>query len=117
MSVEEVDDYLLGVDEPKRSTLEELRRSILAAAPEAEQGIAYGVPVFRIAGKNVAGFMAAKNHVSYLPHSGSVLETLPQKDLEGYTFSKGALRMPVDAPLPADLVTKLIAARRAEAGV
>lgn len=117
MSVEEVDDYVVGADEPQRSTLEELRRSILAAAPEAEQGIAYGVPAFSIAGKKVAGFMAAKHHVSYLPHSGSVLSSLPEKDLEGYSFSKGALRMPVDAPLPPDLVAKLIAARRAEAGV
>lgn len=117
MSAAEVDDYLAALDEPKRSTLEVLRRSILQAIPDAEQGLSYGVPVFRVGGKNVAGFSAAKNHVSYLPHSGTVLATFTRAELEGHTASKGALKMPIDAALPQNLVDRLIAARRGEAGV
>ena len=56
MSADHVDEYLAKVDEPKRSTLEHLRRFIAAVIPEAEQGLSYGVPVFKIAGKPVAGF-------------------------------------------------------------
>src|SRR4029077_2417512 len=70
MSAQEVDDYLAGVEEPKRSTLEAVRRSILAVAPDAEQGISYGMPAFLVDGKLVAGLAAFKNHLAYLPHSG-----------------------------------------------
>jgi uncharacterized protein YdhG (YjbR/CyaY superfamily) len=52
--------------------------------------------------------------LSYLPHSGSVFPELA-RDLEGYRTSTGALRFPVDAPLPKPLVAKLIAVRIAQA--
>lgn len=117
MSAAEIDDYLARLDEPQRSTLEALRQSILAVIPDAEQGLSYGVPAFRIDGKPVAGFSAAQKHLSYLPHSGDVLATFSRADLEGFSASKGALRMPIDSPPGADLVRKLIAARRAEADV
>ncbi len=116
MSVQEVDNYLAKLDETKRATLEQLRSVILAVASDAEQGLSYGVPAFRVGGKVVAGFSAAKNHVSYLPHSGSVLVTLAG-ELEGFGTSKGAIKMPVDTPLPPSLVTELIEARRTEAKV
>ena len=117
MSSDEVDGYLAGLDEPKRSTLEQLRRSILEIVPEAEQGLSYGVPVFKLGGVRIAGFSAAKGHLSYLPHSGTVLDGLSDEQLHGLPASKGALRLPIDRPVPASLVAALIAARRAEAGV
>jgi uncharacterized protein YdhG (YjbR/CyaY superfamily) len=72
MSAEEVDEYLRGIDEPKRSTLQALRRTILEIVPEAEEVISYRVPAFRVRGRTVAGFAAFQNHLSYLPFSGSV---------------------------------------------
>ena len=113
VSADEVDAYLRGVGEPKRSTLEALRDTILEIVPEAEQGISYRVPAFRVGGKVVAGFAAFKDHLSYLPFSGSVLPQLID-ELEGYTMTKSALHFPVDRPLPETLVKKLIAARLAE---
>jgi uncharacterized protein YdhG (YjbR/CyaY superfamily) len=110
VSAEEVDEYLRGLEEPKRSTLEALRRSILEVVPDAEQGISYRVPAFRVRGITVAGFAAFKNHLSYLPFSGSVLPQLAQ-ELEGHTMTKSALHFPVDRPLPKTLVRKLIALR------
>jgi uncharacterized protein YdhG (YjbR/CyaY superfamily) len=111
MSEREVDDYLAALDEPKRATLEELRRTILDIAPEAEQTISYGMPAFTLDGKVVAGFAAFKRHLSYLPHSGSVLPELAD-ELAGYTTTKGSLHFPIDQPLPPSLVAKLIAVRR-----
>jgi len=111
MSAREVDQYLAVLDEPKRGTLERLRNTILEIVPDAEQGISYGVPAFRMNGKVVAGFAAFKNHLSYLPHSGSVLPEMAD-DLVGYVTSKGALRFSVDEPLPKALVKKLIAVRQ-----
>lgn len=113
MSAQEIDDYLAALDEPKRGTLAALRATILELIPDAEQGMSYGVPAFKIDGKPVAGFAAAKAHLSYFPHSGRVLAALAD-DVAGYDASKGTLRFAVDKPLPKKLVKKLIAAKRAE---
>ena len=114
MSADEIDEYLDRLEEPKRTTLGHLRQTILAVLPEAEQGISYGVPAFKIRGKTVAGVAAFKNHLSYLPHSGSVFPRL-HDELEGYTTSSGALRFGVDEPLPVPLVEKLVAVRLQQA--
>ena len=114
MAASDIDEYLDRLDEPKRSTLSQLRRDILAVIPDAEQCISYAVPGFKVAGKTIAGFAAFKNHLSYLPHSGSVFPQLAE-ELAGYEKSSGALRFPIDQPLPADLVEKLIAVRMRQA--
>ena len=115
MSAEEVDEYLRGLKEPKRSTLQSLRRTIIEIVPEAEEVISYRVPAFRVGGKTIAGFAAFKDHLSYLPFSGSVLGPLAD-ELEGYTMTKSSLHFPVDQPLPKVVVEKLIAVRLGEAG-
>ena len=114
MTRAEVDKYLEGLDEPKRSTLEVLRASILEFVPEAEECISYGMPAFRVRGKVIAGFSAFKNHLSYLPHSGSVLPELTTETAR-YTQTKGSLHFPVDVPLPKTLVKKLVALRLSQA--
>jgi uncharacterized protein YdhG (YjbR/CyaY superfamily) len=113
VSTDEVDRYLRGVEQPKRSTLQALRKTILEIVPDAEQVISYSVPAFRVGGKTVAGFAAFKDHLSYLPFSGSVLAQLPD-ELRGYTMTKSALHFPVDRPLPKMVVEKLIALRLGE---
>jgi uncharacterized protein YdhG (YjbR/CyaY superfamily) len=114
MSAADIDEYLNCLDEPKRSTLSRLRADILAVVPDAEQCISYAAPGFKVAGKTIAGFAAFKNHLSYLPHSGSVFPELAA-ELSGYEKSSGALRFPVDRPLPAELVKNLIAVRLRQA--
>ena len=114
VSSDEVDQYLVGLEEPKRSTLQRLRQTILEVVPEAEEGISYQVPAFRVDGKVIAGFAAFKNHLSYLPHSGSVFPLL-RDELASYKTSKGALQFPVDTPLPKPLVEQLIRVRIAQA--
>jgi uncharacterized protein YdhG (YjbR/CyaY superfamily) len=113
MSAEEVDEYLGRLDEPKRGTLEALRRSILEIVPDAEQVLSYRVPAFRVDGKIVAGFAAFKDHVSYLPFSGSVLGQL-EDQLEDYRMTKSSLHFDVGRPLPEPLVRQLIEVRLAE---
>ncbi|HEX9039515.1 MAG TPA: DUF1801 domain-containing protein [Trebonia sp.] len=114
MSAREIDQYLAGLDEPKRETLAQLRQAILAVLPEAEQGMSYRLPAFKVRGKTIAGFAAFKDHLSYLPHSGSVFPEL-KDELEGYTASTGALHFDIGRPLPASLVEKLIAVRLRQA--
>ncbi|HEX4539183.1 MAG TPA: DUF1801 domain-containing protein [Acidimicrobiales bacterium] len=114
MSAEEIDAYLDSLEEPKRTTLSQLRQAILRVLPEAEQGISYGLPAFKVNGKTVAGFAAFKNHLSYLPHSGSVFPELSE-ELAGYSMSSGALRFEIETPIPQALVEKLLAVRLRQA--
>ena len=115
MSQQEVDEYLANLEEPKRTTLQAVRQTIRGIIPEADEGISYGMPAYRLRGKVIAGFAAFKNHLSYLPHSGSVFAEIPE-DLAGYVTSKGALQFPVERPLPKALVKKLIAIRLRQVG-
>ena len=63
MSSDQVDEYLRALEEPKRSTLQTLRRTILGAVPDAEEVISYGLPAFRLRGHTIAGFAAFKTHL------------------------------------------------------
>ncbi|HET7467575.1 MAG TPA: DUF1801 domain-containing protein [Candidatus Dormibacteraeota bacterium] len=112
----EVDAYLAKVGEPHRSTLEALRQTVHEIVPQAEEVISYGMPGFRLHGKMICGFAAFKNHVAYMPHSGSVFAEL-SSELKAYKWTAGSLHFPVDKPLPKTLVRKLIAVRRKQAGV
>ena len=114
MSKAEIDAYLENLEEPKRSTLERLREIILEEIPEADECISYGMPAFRMHGTVVAGFGAFKNHLSYLPHSGSVFREV-KEDVACYVTSSGALRFPVDSTPPKQLVKKLIKVRMSQA--
>jgi uncharacterized protein YdhG (YjbR/CyaY superfamily) len=114
VSAQEIDQYLDALEEPKRTTLARLRQTILDILPEADQGMSYGVPAFKVGGKTIAGFAAFKNHLSYLPHSGSVFPQL-KDELKGYSTSSGALRFSIGEPLPVPLVEKLIAVRLQQA--
>lgn len=100
----------------KRSTLEEMRRRILEVVPAAEQGISYSVPAFKVAGKTVAGLAAFKDHLSYLPHSGSVLAQL-RDEISRYDQTKSALHFLVDKPLSRRLIKHLITVRLRECGL
>jgi uncharacterized protein YdhG (YjbR/CyaY superfamily) len=116
MTAADIDRYLASVEEPKRSTLEEMRRRILEFIPDAEQCLSYRMPAFKVQGKTVAGLAAFKNHLSYLPHSGSVLPELAA-ETSVYTQTSGSLHFPVDTPLPRQLIKKLLMTRMRQAGI
>ena len=110
MSKQEVDTYLAATEAPKRQTFEGLRETILSLVPDAEQIISYRVPAFRVKGGIVAGFAAFKDHLSYLPFSGSVLPAL-ESEIAGYAHTKSSLHFPIDQPLPESLVKRMIELR------
>jgi uncharacterized protein YdhG (YjbR/CyaY superfamily) len=108
-----IDEYLAPLPADQRAALQKLRKAVKAAAPKAEECINYGLAAFRLNGKSIAGLGASANHLSYYPMSGSITNTLAA-DLKGYETSKGAIRFPINKPLPATLVRKLVKARIAE---
>lgn len=113
MADDEIDDYLLGLPDDQRRALDDLRSTILMVLPDAEQGISYKLPAFRIDGELVAGFGAFRQHLSYLPHSGTVLPAL-RLDAAGYDCTKSSLHFAPDRPLSPDLVERLLETRLAE---
>ena len=107
-----VDEYLAGVPEPARSTLNKVRAAIRSAvSPEATEAISYGIPVFKYKGPLV-WFAAFSNHCSLFP-TAAVIEEF-KNELTGFSTSKGTIRFPVDKPLPATLLKKLVKARIAQ---
>ena len=56
MSQKEIDNYLANLDDPKRTTLQQLRQTIESIIPNAEPRpyISYGMPAFRLQGKVIA---------------------------------------------------------------
>jgi uncharacterized protein YdhG (YjbR/CyaY superfamily) len=111
-AAKDIDEYLAGVPEPARNTLNKIRAAIRSAAPPGTtETISYGMPAFRHKGILV-WFAAFSNHCSFFPTS-SVVEKF-QEELKDYSTSKGTIRFPTDKPLPTALVKKLVKARVAQ---
>src|SRR6266436_3029979 len=107
-----VDEYLAGVAEPARSSLNKMRAAIWSAVPpEATEAISYGMPAFKHKGVLV-WFAAFSKHCSLFP-TAAVIEAF-KKELQGFSTSKGTIQFPTDKPLPAALLRKLVKARIAE---
>lgn len=107
-----IDEYLAGVPEPARTTLQRIRKLIQSAAPpEATETISYGMPAFKYNGILV-WFAAFSNHCSLFP-TAAVIEAL-KNELKGFRVSKGTVQFPMDKPLPAELVKKIVKLRVAQ---
>lgn len=108
-----IDAYLSALPKDKQAALETLRANIRAIAPEAEECIYYNLPAFRLAGKPLVAFGAAKLHCSLYPLSAATIEA-HEPLLRGYDLSRGTIRFPVERPLPLPLLRKIIEARMAD---
>lgn len=108
-----IDDYLARLPADKQSALEKLRAAIRAAAPRSEECFSYGLPAFRLDGKNLVYFAAAAGHCALYPGSANAVAA-HKDELKDYKTSKGAIRFPAAHPLPAKLVKKIVKFRIAE---
>ena len=107
-----VDEYVAGLSEPARSTLNKMRAAIRSAVPpEATETISYGIPAFKHQ-RVLVWFAAFSNHCSLFP-TASVVEAF-KNELKGFSTSKGTIHFPTDKPLPTALVKKLVKARVAQ---
>ena len=108
-----VDAYFAGLADPQHSALAELRATILEAAPEATEGIAYQMPALKVGGKVLVYYAAFRDHVSLFPASGGALDAGGEEGRR-YRTGKGTLQFPLREPLPVDLVRRVVAVRLAE---
>ena len=107
-----MDEYLAGVPEPMRSTLDKMRAAIRSAAPpEATETISYRIPAIKYKGVLV-WFAAFSSHCSLFP-TAAVIEAL-KNELKGFSTSKGTIHFPRDKPLPTALIKKLVKTRVAQ---
>jgi uncharacterized protein YdhG (YjbR/CyaY superfamily) len=107
-----VDEYLEGVPEPARTTLNKVRAVIRSVAPpEATEGISYGMPTFKYKGM-LASFAAFSDHCSLFPGAGPTIEF--KNELKNFQTSKGTVRFAPNKPLPTALLKRLLKARIAE---
>jgi uncharacterized protein YdhG (YjbR/CyaY superfamily) len=104
-----VDEYLARVPPPQRAALEKLRTQILESAPGVVERIAWGVPMFQVDGRYVAGFAAYKEHLSFAPWGGWG-RVVTEKELKGVGHTAGAIRFTPEKMMPARLVRRLVRA-------
>lgn len=108
-----IDDYIASFPPEIQKILEELRATIKAAAPEAQEKISYHMPTFTFHG-NLVYFAAHKNHIGFYPGTFvSVLQAF-NNEISSYIDGKGTLKFPLDKPLPLELISKIVKFRVAE---
>ena len=105
-----IDEYLEGVPQEMRDALEKLRAQISKAAPQAVEAIGWGMPLFKLEGKNLVGFAAFKEHCSLFPMSATAMEAF-EAELAAYDTTKGTIHFKPGKPLPASLVKKIVKER------
>ena len=109
--ISSIDEYIATFPKDIQKILKELRKTIKAAAPEAEEKISYQMPTFALHG-NLVHFAAFKNHIGFYPTPSGIQEF---KDaLSKYEGAKGSVQFPIDKPLPLKLIVKIVKFRVAE---
>ncbi len=103
-----IDEYIAGFPADVQRILQEIRRIIRRAAPDAEEAIKYRMPTFVLKG-NLVHFAAFAKHIGFYP-TPSGIEAF-QDALAAYHHAKGSVQFPLDQPVPFDLIRKIVAFR------
>jgi uncharacterized protein YdhG (YjbR/CyaY superfamily) len=106
---ESVEGFLADFPDDRRARLEDLRRTVIAAAPGAVETISYGMPAYKLGKRFVVSFSGFKNWDSLFPASDVVLETI--EEARPYAHGRGTFQFPAKAPLPLDLIARIVAVR------
>ena len=105
-------EYIAVYPAHVQEILEQIRRAIQEEAPAATEAIAYGIPTFKLRGKNLVHFGAYKSHIGFYP-TPSALEAFAE-ELSLYAGAKGTAQFPLDKPMPFDLIRAIVEFRVAQ---
>lgn len=103
-----VDEYIKGFPTEVQALLQEVRTTVKAAAPTAEETIKYAMPTYMLNG-NLVYFAAFKNHIGFYPAPTN--DARFTKALAPYKTGKGSVQFPIDKPMPVALITKIVQLR------
>ncbi len=103
--IDTVDEFISSFPGDIQIMLEKIRAAIHEVAPDAKEKIGYGIPTFTLNGKNLIHFSAYKKHIGLYPGSNAI--AVFAKELDGYNTSKGTIQLPLDKPLPLELIQKI----------
>ena len=109
-----VDEYILTQPAEVQAVLLRVRAAIREALPDAEEGISYQIPAYRLGGKVALYFAGWKEHFSLYPASAAMLAALGE-DLAGHVVSKGTIRFPLSEKVPGGLIGRIAEFRAQEA--
>jgi len=102
---ETVDQYIAAFPTDVKKRMQQLRKTIKAAAPKADELISYQMPGYKYFGMLVY-FAAFKNHIGFYPGAGGILEFY--KKLSSFKSAKGSVQFPHDRPIPYDIISKIV---------
>lgn len=103
--------YILRFPPGVQEKLNQMHAAILAAAPEATEKIAYGIPTFYLNG-NLVHFAGYRRHIGFYPGADGIAAFIDE--LGAYKTSKGTVQFPLDQPLPLELIKRITAYRKAQ---
>lgn len=103
---ESIDAYIAEFPEDTRKVLEEIRSIIRAAAPTAVETISYAIPTYDLNGKHLVHFAGYKSHIGFYPTGRGTEEFADE--LKAYKSGKGSVQFPLGAPLPKDLIRRIV---------
>ena len=101
-----IDTHIAPFSKERQVLLEKIRQTIQKAAPLATETIAYGIPTFKLNGKNLAHFAGFKNHIGFYPTPNGIMEFA--EELKPYQKGKGTMQFAYDKPIPWDLIAKIV---------
>jgi uncharacterized protein YdhG (YjbR/CyaY superfamily) len=107
-----IDEYIATFPAGVQKIMNQLRKTIKAAAPEAVEKISYNMPTFTLNGTYLVYFAGWKNHIAFYGAPRGNAEF--KEDLSAYESGAGTLQFPYDKPMPLDLITKIVKFRATE---
>jgi uncharacterized protein YdhG (YjbR/CyaY superfamily) len=106
-----VDEYLAGLSADRRNVLEELRQLIRSTVPGVRERISYGTSVIFALNRDLVGFVAQPNHLSFFTMSPDLAKAMKAEIGQTHRLSGATIHFTPDNPLPTSLVEKILAAR------
>lgn len=103
-----IDGYIAHFPQATQQAMQQIRKAILEAAPNAKEVISYSMPAFKI-NKVLVYFAGYEKHIGFYPAAAAIVAF--KDELSGYKFAKGSIQFPLDKPMPLDLVKRITAYR------
>lgn len=101
-----IDEYVAEFPADVRVALEEIRGLIREAAPDATETMSYAIPTFDLRGRHLVHFAGYEKHVGFYPDPSGIAAF--RDELKPFKSAKGSVQFPLDRPLPADLIRRMV---------